>query len=154
VVVVVGRVDTTTIGRVRRSVRGMVGLRVRVSSGGGPATRVESLALIVGDHEVRSGTGEGDAAAMVQAVVIRTQQHQVVQFGRAAVFPVPQVMGVQTAGGPATGHRAAAVAMLQRATQPAADRSGGTPGADDPTLTLEPGLAGGITCQVSALVLG
>ena len=49
----------------------------------------------------------------MQPVVIRADQHQVVQVGRPAIFPMHDVVGVQTAGGPAAGHRTAAVAMLQ-----------------------------------------
>ena len=68
----------------------------------------QCLAVAVGDDEVVGGSGDGDAAAVVQPVVIRAQQHQVVQFGGAAVLPVPDVMGVQTAGGPAAGDHAGA----------------------------------------------
>ena len=63
-------------------------------------------------------------------MVIRAHQNQVVQFGFPAVFPVPNVMGVQAAGGPAAGHRAGGVAVLQRAAQPAVDQPGGAAGAD------------------------
>ncbi len=52
---------------------------------------------------------------MVQPVVVRADQHQVVEFGGAAVFPVPDVVGVQAAGGPAAGHRAGGVAVFERA---------------------------------------
>jgi hypothetical protein len=48
----------------------------------------------VGDGEVVCGSGEGDAAAVVQPVVIRADQYQVGQLGGAAVFPVPEVMCV------------------------------------------------------------
>ena len=100
------------------------------------------------------GSGDGDDAAMVQPVVIGTHQHQVVQLGGAAVFPVPDVMGVQTAGGPAPGHRAGGVAMLEGAAKPAVDHPGGAPGADGLAVALEPDFAGGITGQVAAFGVG
>ena len=80
-------------------------------------------------------------------------QHEIGQVGGAAVFPVPEVVSVQTAGGPAAGNRAAAITMLQRAAQPAADRAGRPPGTDDPTVALEPDLAGGLAEQVTAFVV-
>ena len=63
----------------------------------------------------------------MRPVVKRAQQHQVGQFGGAAVFPVPDVMGVQAAGRPTARHHTAVVAVLQGAAQPAADRAGGPP---------------------------
>ena len=69
---------------------------------------------------------------MVQPVVIRAEQDQVVQVGGAAVLPVPQVVGVQAAGGSAAGDHTAVVAVLQGAAQPAADAAGGASRADDP----------------------
>src|SRR5689334_2234105 len=53
----------------------------------------------VGDDEIIGGSGDGDDAPMVQPVMIGAHQHQVGQLRGAAVLPVPQVMGVQTAGG-------------------------------------------------------
>ena len=88
---------------------------------------------------------------MVQPVVIRAHQHQVGQFGGAAVFPVPDVVGVQTAGGAAARNGAAAVAVLQCAAKPAADQPGRPPGADDLAVAFEPDFAGGVTGQVSAV---
>ena len=61
---------------------------------------------------------------MVQPVVIRAYQHQVDQLGGAAVFPVPDVVGVQTAGGATAGNRARGVAVLERAAQPPVDLTG------------------------------
>lgn len=52
---------------------------------------------------------------MVQAVVVGADQHQVGQFGFAAVFPVADVVGVQAAGGATAGDDAAAVAVFQGA---------------------------------------
>ncbi len=104
--------------------------------------------------EIVGGSGDGDDAAVVQPVVKRADQDQVGQLGGAAVFPVPDVVGVQTAGGPAAGDRAAAVAVLQGAAQPPADRAGGPPGADDLAVAFEPDLAGGITGQVLAFGVG
>ena len=68
---------------------------------------------------------------MVQPVVIRAHQHEVIQFGGAAVFPVSDVVGVQTTGGAATGHRTRGVAMLEGTTKPAVDHPRRPPGADD-----------------------
>ncbi|GAT14243.1 uncharacterized protein RMCT_1214 [Mycolicibacterium thermoresistibile] len=60
----------------------------------------------------------------MQPVVIPADQYQVVEVGGAAVFPVPDVMGMQTTGGPATGHRAGPVAVFQGTAQPTADLPG------------------------------
>ena len=90
---------------------------------------------------------------MMQPVMIGADQHQVVQLGGAAVFPVPDVVGVQTAGGATTGHRAAGVAVLEGTAKPAADQAGRPPGADDLPVTFEPHFTGGITGQVSAISL-
>ncbi|MDT5216734.1 MAG: hypothetical protein QOK18_4973 [Mycobacterium sp.] len=64
---------------------------------------------------------------MMQPVVIRAHQRQVVEFGETAVLPVPDVVGVQTAGGPAAGHHAAAVTVLERSAKPATDLPGLAP---------------------------
>ena len=147
-------VGTTTSRRVRRSVRGRVRLRVGVWWVGGPVIRALSGAAgCVGDDEVVGGSGDGDDAPMVQPVVIGAHQHEVGQLGEAAVFPVPDVVGVQTAGCPAAGNHAGAVAVLERAAQPAADLSGLPPRADDLAVTFEPDLAGGVTGQVAAFVV-
>ena len=52
---------------------------------------------------------------MVRPVVIRAYQQQVSELGGAAVFPVPDVVCVQTAGGAAAGNRAGPVAVFERA---------------------------------------
>jgi hypothetical protein len=52
---------------------------------------------------------------MVGPVVMRADEHQVVEFGGSAVLPVHDVMSVQTAGGSAAGYHAAAVAVFQDA---------------------------------------
>ena len=100
------------------------------------------------------GSGDGDDAAMVQPVVIGADQHQVVQLGGPAVFPVPDVVGVQTAGGPAAGNRARGVAVLKGAAKPAVDLAGRSAGADELAVTFEPDLTGGIAGQVSAFGVG
>ncbi len=87
---------------------------------------------------------------MVQPVVIGAQQDQVGQLGGAAVFPVPDVVGVQTAGGPAAGNHAAAVAVLQRAAQPPVDHPGRAAGTNGLAVALEPDFAGGVTREVGA----
>ena len=91
---------------------------------------------------------------MVQPVVIGAEEHEVGQLGRAAVFPVPDVVCVQTAGGSAAGNRAGGVAVLERTAQPAVDQAGRPPGADELPVTFEPHFTGGITGQVSAFGLG
>ena len=52
------------------------------------------LAVAVGDDEVVGGSGDGDDALVVQPVVVGADQHQIVQLGCSAVFPVPDVVGV------------------------------------------------------------
>ena len=148
-------VHTTTSRRARRWARGTV----RTAGGGWFGGRASDPALsgrpaLSVTVEMVCGSGDGDDAAMVQPVVIGADQHQVGQLGGAAVFPVPDVVGVQTAGGATTGNRAGAVAVLQRAAQPAADQPGRPAGADDLAVTFEPDFAGGITGQVSAFGLG
>ena len=91
---------------------------------------------------------------MVQLVMIGADQHQVGQLGGTAVFPMQNVMRVQTAGRSTTGNRARSVAVLERTAQPAVDQAGRPPGADDLTVTFEPHFARGITGQVSAFRLG
>lgn len=56
----------------------------------------------VGDHEPVGRPGDGDAAFVVQPVVIRTDQDQVPQFGDAAVLPMNDVVGMWAAAGAAT----------------------------------------------------
>jgi hypothetical protein len=109
---------------------------------------------LVGDHEVLGGSGDGDDAPMVGPVVMGADQHEVVQFGGAAVFPVLDVVGVQTAGGPASGHPAAAVAVLESTAQPSVDGAGRASRPDHLPVAFEPDLAGGITGQVAAVVIG
>ena len=94
-------VGTTTSGRVPRSGPGTVAPRVGVWSGG-RASEAEVMVRPVRSVTTRSvgGSGDGDAAAVMQPVVVRTQQNQIVQFGGAAVFPVPEVVSVQAAGRP------------------------------------------------------
>ena len=90
---------------------------------------------------------DGPAVVVDDPVVLGAQQHQVVQGGRAAVGPVPDVVGVAPAGGSAAaGERAAAVAHDQRPPQRGRDDAGaaadveqGTGGVDD--RDLQPGVA-------------
>jgi hypothetical protein len=70
----------------------------------------------VGDDQGVGGPADGDDAAMVQPMMVRADQHEVVEFGAAAVFPMPNVMSVQTPGGPATGNRAGGMAVLESTT--------------------------------------
>ena len=86
-------------------------------------------------------------------MVIGAYQHEVGQFGGSAVFPVPDVVGVQAAGRSTTGNRAAAVSVFQGPAKPAADQARGTAGADDLAVAFEPDLAGGIAGQVASLGL-
>ena len=90
----------------------------------------------------------------MQPVVIRAQQYEIVQFGFAAVFPVPDVMRMQSASGAAAGYRAGGVAVLEGTAQPAVDCAGGSAGADELPVAFEPHLAGGITGQVLAVGIG
>ncbi len=90
---------------------------------------------------------------MMQPVMIGADQHQVVQLGKAAVFPMPDVVGMQTTSGATTGNRARAVAVLQGTAQPTGDQPRRPPGADDLPVTFKPHLTGGITHQISALGL-
>ncbi len=122
--------------------------------GAGDGSCGECCAVTVGDGEVLGGAGDGDQAAVVCPVVIGAEQDQVGQFGGSAVVPVPDVVGVQSAGGPTAGHRAAAVAVLQRPAQPAADRAGHPARPDRLTVAFEPHLAAGITAQILALGVG
>ena len=84
-------------------------------------------------------------------LVVRAYQHQVGKVGGTAVFPVPEVMGVQATGRSATGNRARGIAVLEGTTKPAADRAGCSAGADDLTGALEPDLTAGITGQIAAV---
>lgn len=74
---------------------------------------------------------------MVQPVVIGAYQHEVGQLGGAAVFPVPDVVGVQTAGGPAARNRAGGVAVLEGTAQPAVDLAGPATQLRDFVLDIE-----------------
>jgi hypothetical protein len=91
----VGRGHTTTSRRVRRWAPGTVG-----TLGGGP----------VGGR----ASDPGLSTRPVLSVTVRAWAG-LGQFGGAAVFPVPQVVGVQTAGGPTAGHRAHGVAVFEGA---------------------------------------
>ena len=87
-------------------------------------------------------------------MVIRAHQHQVVQFGGATVFPVPDVVCVQSAGGAAARHGAGGVTVLECAAKSPVDSAGCSAGTDDPAVTLEPDLTGGITGEVLPLSVG
>ena len=63
-------------------------------------------------------------------------------------------MGVQTAGGSTSGHRAGGVAVLKGTAQPAADQPRRPPRADRLPVAFEPHLTGGITGQVAAIGVG
>ena len=84
-------------------------------------------------------------------MMIGTDQHQVGQLGGPAVFPVPDVVRVQTAGGPAARHRARGMAVLQGTAKPAADHPRRPPRPDHLAVTFEPHLTRGITGQVLAV---
>ena len=64
------------------------------------------------------------------------------------------VVGVQSAGGSATGHRAAAVAVLQGAAEAGVDGAGGPTGSDDAAVAFEPHFAGRIAEQIPAVLVG
>ncbi len=61
------------------------------------------------------------------------------------------VMGMQTPRRAAAGHHTRAVAMLQRAAQPAADGAGDSPGANGLAVALQPHFAAGITGHILAV---
>ncbi len=86
--------------------------------------------------------------------MVGAHQHEIVDFGGAAVFPVPDVVGVQSAGGATAGDHAAAVPVLERTTQPSVDRSVGPSGSDDLAVTFEPHFAGGVAGQEPPLFIG
>ena len=87
-------------------------------------------------------------------MVIRADQHQVAQLGGTAVLPVPDVVGVQTAGGPTARNRTGGVAVLQRAAKPPVNHPGCSAGADGLTVAFKPDFTGGITGQVLAFGVG
>src|SRR6202012_2696197 len=77
--------------------------------------------------------------------------HQVVQLRRAAVFPVLDVMGVQTVAGCAAGNSARGVPALERAAELTIDRAGRSTATDCFTLAFEPHFTGGVAGQVLPL---
>ena len=81
-------------------------------------------------------------------MVIRAYQHQVEQLGGTAVLPVPDVVCVQTAGGPTAGNRTRGVAVLEGAAKPPVDYPRRAASADDLAVSLEPDFTGGITAQI------
>ena len=136
------------------------GPRARRDSGRGKVRRTrqrscaEPFTAAVGDNEIVGGSGDGDAAPVVQPMVIRTHQHQVEQFGKTTIFPVPDVVCMQTTGGPTAGNRAGGMAVLERTAKPPVDHPARSAGADDLTITFEPDFTRGITGQVSAFGVG
>ena len=112
VVLAAGRVGTTTSRRARRWARGRVLPRAGAVRWTGERSCTEFSAGAVGDGEIVGGPGDGDNASMVQPVVIGAYQHQVEQLGGAAVLPVPDMVCVQTAGGPTTRNRTRGMAVL------------------------------------------
>ena len=111
----------------------------------GERSRAELPSRAVGDGQVVRGSGDGDDPSMVQPMVVRTHQDEVVQLGGAAVFPMADVMGVQTTSGAATGHRTRGMAMLQGTTKSAVDHPRRSTRADDLPVAFEPHLAHGVT---------
>ena len=109
------------------------------------------LAVGVGDDELVRGPNEGDAPGVVQPVMVRTDEDEIVQLGQAAVLPMLEVVGVQAASRAAAGHHTAAIPMLQRPTQPPIDCARRAPGADRVPGAFEPHLTGCIAGQVPAL---
>ena len=99
------------------------------------------------------GAGDGDAAAVMQPVVIRADQHEVVQIGRPAIFPMHDVMGMQSTGGATARRHTAAVAVFEGAAQPPADGAGAAPDPDRLPLAFEPHLTGGIAEQVTPVII-
>src|ERR687889_2148080 len=103
-----------------------------------------------GEHRPPVHDGDVPGGVVDDVVVVIAEQHQIVQGGRSAVGPVPDVMGV---GPPrwssAAGERAASVAGDQGPAQPDWDGAGGSadvqrlgvraqPGGDDGGLAGQP----------------
>ena len=88
----------------------------------GKRSRAQFPIRAVGDGEPVSRPCDGDDTPMMQPVMIRTQQDEVVQLGRAAVFPMPDVMGVQTTSSATTRHRTRGMTMLEGTTKPTVER--------------------------------
>ena len=61
------------------------------------------LAVGVGDDELVGGPDEGDPAGVVQPMVVRADEDEIVQLGQAAVFPMSEVVGVQAGWGVSDG---------------------------------------------------
>ena len=153
--VVLARMGCTTSSR--RAHRGSRRRRDRGwGSGRWPGQRccAQFSTVTVGHGQAFCGTGDGDDAPMVQPMMIRTQQHQIIQLGGPAVLPMPDVVRMQTTGGPATGNRTGGMAVLQCTPQPAADLAGRPARPDDLAVAFEPHLTRGITQQVSAIRIG
>ena len=47
------------------------------------------LAVGVGDDELVGGPNEGDPAGVVQPMVVRADEDEILQLGQAAVLPMP-----------------------------------------------------------------
>jgi hypothetical protein len=91
----------------------------------------------------------------MHAVVERAHQHQIAEFGGAAVLPVDEVVGMQAVGGAAAWHDTRAViAMLKGAAQSTADGAGFAPVADRLAVAFEPHLTAGSTEQIAAIIVG
>ena len=86
-------------------------------------------------------------------MVVGAEQDEVGQLGGAAVFPMPDVVGVQAAGRSAAGNRAGAVAVFEGTAKPSVDDPGRSAGADHLAAAVEPDLTGCIAGQVSTFVL-
>lgn len=91
---------------------------------------------------------------MVCPVVIRADEHEVLEVGGAAVFPVHDVMGMKAACCPTAGNHTAMVAVFQGAAQSAADGPRGPSRANGLTVAFQPYLAGGVAQEVLAFLVG
>ena len=49
----------------------------------------QGLAVGVGDDELVRGPGQGDPASVVQPVMVRADEDEIVQLGQAAILPMP-----------------------------------------------------------------
>ena len=136
--------------------RARIGPDFRWGCGGwaGQRPAVKFSTQAVGDRNTVSGTADGDHPPVMQPVVERADQDQIVQFGFAAVLPVPDVVAVQTAGGPTPRDRTRRMPILQRPAQLAVDHPGGTPTPDRLAVAFEPHLTGRITGQIPAVGIG
>ena len=80
-------------------------------------------------------------------------EDEVPQFGGSVVFPVDDVVCVESAGGVTAGDAAGAIAAFEGAADPSGDLPGGACSAERDPMVFEPRLEPCVTGQVAALRL-